>query len=200
METEIKTELENLSVEHDYYCSESNYYSNEASQSYATMTEFLEDFEESNVDMNLCFRWDIKSYKDEFEDHSNGRTGYFAEVFIMIQRKGIFKPIMIDSVNEEEAVRFRKYAEKHWETIKQIWSPISSGAGGSCESKEITLCTCGAIVNGGPCECPKIKCFGVAGSKIPPIPKIALSKLVVDFFALLFFFTIMFFIFYVIIY
>lgn len=117
--------LEKLSVEHPYYCSESNYYSNEPSKTYETMTEFLDCFESADVDLNLCFRWDIRNRSDDGEGKKAGR--YCAQVFIMLQRKGIFKPIEIESVNEIEADRFLKYAQKHWETIKEMWKPVSGG-------------------------------------------------------------------------
>lgn len=114
--------LQELAVEHPYHCSESNYYSNDASHEYACMTDFLDDFEGSDVDMNLCFRWDIKARKNPHTGEPVG--GYDAEVFLMLQRKGIFKPCTISSVSEDEAVRFKAYALKHLETIKAIWSPM----------------------------------------------------------------------------
>ena len=114
--------LEKLRVSHPYYCSSSNYYSNEPKQEYKTMTGFLDDFESSDIDMNLMFRWDIRNDSDDDEGMKAGR--YNAEVFIMLQRKGIFKPINILSVNEMEAERFKLYAKKHWDRLKEIWEPI----------------------------------------------------------------------------
>lgn len=114
--------LKDISVNHPYYCSDSNYYSNEPFQNYDTMTDFLEDFEDADIDMNLCFRWDIKQNLD---DDENPTGGYCAEVFLMLQRKGIFKPCIIDSVSEEEAERFKAYAKLHWQTLAAIWNPIS---------------------------------------------------------------------------
>ena len=35
--------LEKLAVDHPYYCSDSNFYSNEPNQRYETATEFLDD-------------------------------------------------------------------------------------------------------------------------------------------------------------
>jgi len=118
-------ELKKLAIEHDYYCSECNYYSNRPAQKYGNMTEFMDEYEDTDIDMNLCFRWDIREKRDSETDEPTG--SYCAEVFIMQQRKGIFKPIMIENVNEEEAIRFKKYAKKHWEKLKQIWKPISKG-------------------------------------------------------------------------
>ena len=114
--------LKELAVKHPYYCSESNYYSNDGQLRYTTMSEFLDDFEEADVDMNLCFRWDIRR-KTDGED--NELDGYEAEVFLMLQRKGIFRPILISSVLEAEAVRFKAYAIKHLDNLKAIWAPLA---------------------------------------------------------------------------
>ena len=120
-ENKVNTALERLaSCKHPYYCSGSNYYSNEASQRYETATEFLDDWEEADVDMNLVFRWDIMPRGENGAD--SGR--YCAEIFIMMQRKGIFKPIGIAHINEAEAVRLEKYLAKHLETIKALWAPF----------------------------------------------------------------------------
>lgn len=108
--------LKSLAVEHPYYCSESNYYSNEAAMHFESMTSFLEEFGEADRDMNLCFRWDVR--KNEESD------GYRAEVFIMQQRKGNFRPCSIESVTEEEAVAFKAYAEKHLAVLQAIWNPL----------------------------------------------------------------------------
>lgn len=116
--------LEKLSVKHPYYCSESNYYSNEPHEEYETMTEFLDVYETADVDMNLCFRWDIKNRSDDDDGVKAGR--YYADVFMMMQRKGIFKPVEIKHINEIEAERFMVYIQKHWETVKKLWEPLSS--------------------------------------------------------------------------
>jgi len=113
--------LQKLAVEHPYYCSDSNYYSNEASQRFETMTEFLDEWEGADLDMNLIFRWDIKPRGD-----TGAETGrYCAKVFIMLQRKGIFMPVYIAHINEAEAERFETLAQQHWTTIQALWNPIS---------------------------------------------------------------------------
>jgi hypothetical protein len=114
--------LKEMAVDHSYYCSDSNWYSNEPNMTYETMTEFLDDFEDSDIDMNLMFRWDIKNRSEDEEGKEAGR--YYAEVFQIMQRKGIFKPIYIAHVNEAEIERFQKYALAHWAVLKSIWEPI----------------------------------------------------------------------------
>lgn len=116
--------LEQLSIDHPYYCSDSNWFSNEPTVRHETMTEFLDDYENADIDMNLIFRWDIKNRSESEEGKKAGR--YYAEVFIMHQRKGIFAPHLIANINEPEAERFKKIALEHWETLKQMWEPLSS--------------------------------------------------------------------------
>ena len=109
-------ELKELAIIHPYYCPEGNYYSNKPNQRYNTMTDFLDDFEDTDVDLNLMFRWDI--HKNEEDD------GYRAECFLILQRKGIFMSCMIDSIKQEEVERFIAYANKHKKRLEQIWKPL----------------------------------------------------------------------------
>lgn len=104
---------------HPYYCHTSNYYSNDAVMHFTTMTEFLDTFEDADIDMNLCFRWDIYG-----PDEETSRKQYRAEVFLMLQRKGIFKPCVISSIEEHEVERFESYLKVHAEVLKDIWRPI----------------------------------------------------------------------------
>lgn len=108
---------------HPYYCSESNYYSNDAAMHFDTATDFLDCFEGYDIDLNLCFRWDVRENMND--DDTAGIGTYYAEVFLMLQRKGIFKPCSIRSIGEHEVARFVEYLQKHHETIHRMWSPIS---------------------------------------------------------------------------
>ncbi|MGL4751342.1 MAG: hypothetical protein ACRCXB_02815 [Aeromonadaceae bacterium] len=115
--------LEELAnAKHPYYCSGSNYYSNDASMRFSTMTEFLDAFDSADVDMNLCFRWDVRECMND--DDTAGTGSYSAEVFIMKQRKVIFSPCTIDSIDEHEVARFEQYLRKHSLKLIEMWSPI----------------------------------------------------------------------------
>lgn len=114
--------LKELSVYHPYYCSEGNYYSNDPNQVYNTATAFLDDFEDADIDMNLCFRFDVHEY-----DHDDERgDGFYAEIFLILQRKGIFMPIMIRSVSDDECERLHSYLKRHYVVLQNMWAPISS--------------------------------------------------------------------------
>ena len=108
--------LKKLSIEHQYYCSDSNYFNADCSEEFETMTDFLEEYKTADIDMNLIFRFDIRGVE----------TGHYsAEVFIIHQRKGIFKPIIINSITEKEAVEFEKLLKNHWKKLVELWKPIS---------------------------------------------------------------------------
>lgn len=115
--------LKEISIDHPYYCSDSNYYSNEGAMRFETMTEFLDEFESADIDMNLCFRWDLR---EKLREDGQPSGQYEAEVFLILQRKGIFRPCSIASVTEQEAVRFKDYALMHMEVLQKMWSPLWS--------------------------------------------------------------------------
>lgn len=117
----MKMTLDKMRVDHPYYCCGSNFYSYEPNYTWETATDFLNEFEESDIDMNLVFRWDIN-------EEDVGR--YSADVFIMAQRNGIYTPQHIRSINEQEIDRFARYLKKHWHRLNELWAPLSSKGGG----------------------------------------------------------------------
>lgn len=111
-----------MAIKHPYYCAGDNYYSNEARTEWRNLTEFLDEFESADVDMNQVFRWDIR----EVENDDGKRMGYFyAEIFIIGQRKGIFMPHYIHVAHENEMPRLIAYLNKHWVNLQLMWEPIS---------------------------------------------------------------------------
>ena len=113
--------LAELAINHPYYCSDSNYYSTKPGDTFETATDFLDNWENCDIDMNLVFRWDVKPNLD---DDENPLGTYYAEVFIMQQRKGIFYPIYIRSISDDEVDRFVIYLKKHQEVLSAIWKPL----------------------------------------------------------------------------
>lgn len=111
--------LEDLAVNHPYYCNENNYYSNAAALKFETCQDFLAEFASCDIDLNYCFRWDVA-----LKDESNPNSGYKAQVFMMLQRKGIFMPIRIHSIFEEDVDSFVTYLQKHADYHDKLWNPI----------------------------------------------------------------------------
>lgn len=111
-----KLTLEDLAIDHDYYCSPNNYYSYEATLKYDTFADFYEEFHDADVDKNLIFRWDLHKREES--------KRYYLELFMINQRKGIFKPIYITFFDERDIDSFVKYLKPHIEKLKAIWKPF----------------------------------------------------------------------------
>lgn len=111
------TTLKDLSVNHPYYCSDSNFYSNKAGASYLNWEDFLREWgEDLDLDFNHVFRFDV------IEKEKKGT--YRMEVFFILQRKGIFYPVSIDDIKEEEAKSIIEFLRPHFEKTKELWKPF----------------------------------------------------------------------------
>ena len=112
-----------LLVEHDYYCSDSAYHNLGFQTDYKKFKDFYDEMGNSDDDMNLVFRFDIKT-RDENE--IEGETSkYFMEIFMVHQRKGRFVPFFIENVYETDFELMKEYLQRKYHKIQQIWSPFS---------------------------------------------------------------------------
>lgn len=112
--------IQDLAIKHDYYCSEQNYYSREAQSIFKTWGEHNAIYTATDVDLNLCFRWDVNAY-----DECDGETGYYMQLFIMHQRKGRFWPITIEHVYDEDVPSIMLYLQRNWAKMQRLWCPLS---------------------------------------------------------------------------
>lgn len=110
--------LKELAIEHDYYASDSNYYSNDAGCKYDTWADFYEEFKDADIDMNLVYRWDI------FEREKSKR--YYMQIYIIGQRKGIYMPIYINYIDEQDVPQIKEFLKPHFEKLISIWQPLSN--------------------------------------------------------------------------
>lgn len=110
-------EFKDLLVEHDYYCSDSNYFGLSFETKYATFQDFYDDMGDADLDMNLVFRFDV--FQNE-EDNT-----YYMQIFIIHQRKGRFVPFFIESVKESDFELIKKYLEPRFKDLKNLWKPFN---------------------------------------------------------------------------
>lgn len=110
--------FKDLLAEHDYYCSDSNYYRNDAAREYETFREFYDEMRDADIDWNLCFRFDVIA-NDE-------KDGFYGNISVMQQRKGKFVPFTIHSIVESDLDMIVEYLTPHWNKMKQIWQPFSN--------------------------------------------------------------------------
>jgi len=113
--------LKSLAIDHDYYCSDNNYYSNEAGINYKSFDDFYDEFKDADVDMNLVFRWDVGKHP---ASDLSPREGYYLQIFIMKQRKGIFTPIYIETIEDKDVPNLLLYLQPHIQKLKKIWEPF----------------------------------------------------------------------------
>ena len=119
-------------TDHNYYCSESNYYVNGSENygrvEYDTFNDFVEEWGlndgEFDCDLNLCFRYDIVHKTDEY---SNELDGYTLWLFFILQRKGIYRPVLIKDFKESDIQELEKFLKCQWEYMKNQWIEIDKG-------------------------------------------------------------------------
>jgi len=111
--------LEELAFEHDYSwgISTENYYKYGVTQTYETMSDFLHEYRDARIDLNLIYRWDVKKHEEN--------DSYYAHVFIIQQRLGSYVPCIILSFVEEEVEPFVELLEQHKAKLMKIWEPIA---------------------------------------------------------------------------
>jgi hypothetical protein len=108
--------LEELAIDHPYYCSDSNYYSNDPGGVWNSWGAFYNEYKDSDIDMNLIFRFDLKKSEEP--------NTYYLKAFMIHQRKGIFAPHLINNITESDIPTITELLQKHYETILKMWEPF----------------------------------------------------------------------------
>jgi hypothetical protein len=125
--------MELLKTNHRYYCSESNYYVNGYENwgrcDYDTWQDFKDEWLNNDLtidhDYNHCFRFDIKNQLDEEKDEEIlGR--YYMELFFILQRKGIFRPVIIKEIVETDMPDIEAYLQSCWNYMQGQWAEFST--------------------------------------------------------------------------
>jgi hypothetical protein len=123
--------LELKETSHSYYCSESNYYvnghSNFGRSDYEDFKSFIDDWSISDGvidwDYNLCFRYDIKQKHDSETDEPI--DGFELWLFFILQRKGIYRPVCIKNLKQEDMHHLEMLLNSQWEYMKRQWVEFS---------------------------------------------------------------------------
>lgn len=110
--------LEQLYVDHPYYANMSNYYSNDPYASYESWSDFYSEWNDADIDYNTCYRFDLKK-----PDPDEG-TLWYMQIIIIMQRKGIYKPIEVFNLTDDDVPQIVDYLKKHRDYINEIWKPL----------------------------------------------------------------------------
>lgn len=119
--------LELKPTEHSYYCSESNYYvnghnnfgRNECADWHDFKVDWIgNDAMELDDDYNHLFRFDIIENED--------KPGEFKLLlFFILQRKGIFRPVVIHRITQEDMPEIEAFLSQRWQYMKSQWREFS---------------------------------------------------------------------------
>lgn len=106
-------QLSRLSYQHSYYCSESNYYSNECFHQFDSFDEYLKEWNDADLDYNMLFRWDLKQDDEGI---------FYLQLFFILQRKGIFMCEQVNNIQESDVNKILDYLKPRKEYIKKLWN------------------------------------------------------------------------------
>ena len=111
--------IEDLSVKHNYHCSsesdEVNYYS---------FDNFLNEYKNVDIDMNLLFRFDLHCADDDYVSLHNLDTKHYLSLFFVLQRKGKILPVTIFNIKEEDTSKIHDYLLPLKEHLIKLWKPL----------------------------------------------------------------------------
>ncbi len=106
-------------IEHDYYCSELNYYERDSIAIFDSWCEFMQEREHEDRDYNLIFRFDW----EENYDTEDGYVGDILKLFYMQQRRGLFHSIFV-KVKKSEEDEIKKWLIVRAYDMKKLWEPL----------------------------------------------------------------------------
>jgi hypothetical protein len=114
-------------IHHPYYASESNYYSNDAGNSYDSWYDFIESEGGNDKDLNAIFRWDWnRPDPDDYEPGSELPSDTLQLIYIS-QRKGIYRPVRI-AVTEADEPAVIEFLRGYAQHVVSLWEPFLDAA------------------------------------------------------------------------
>ena len=125
---EMPTRMRLWEVDHPYYCSEMNYYRSEGPTRFRSWHEFESDMGDSDLDLNLVFRWDWREGSEwglpEYNGDDNYRNGLLM-VFFMGQRKGLFWCAEVEVCRADEPAVI-VFLQPRLNRLATMWLPLQS--------------------------------------------------------------------------
>lgn len=115
-------------VDHAYYCSENNYYSNECHFQFKSWQDFMDEMDDADLDYNLIFRWDWKENDPETDEPTYKGDDYYRNgrlyLFTMHQRKGRFVCSEIEVCRADESAVI-EYLRPRLAHLMALWEPLT---------------------------------------------------------------------------
>ncbi|QAZ46798.1 hypothetical protein [Mesorhizobium sp. Pch-S] len=117
-------------VDHPYYMTEGNYFSNDCHTKYATWDGFLAEFGDSDIDYNWFVRWDWLEGEDWNAGTYRG-DDYYRHARFMFQLIGQRKAKLLSfevAVCRADEPAILEFLKPRWDYMKLMWEPISEGS------------------------------------------------------------------------
>lgn len=116
-------------VDHQYYCCEGNYLgtTDDWHTEFETIDEFLEEYGDSDHDLNLIFRWDWQTNDPETDEPThtgddNARCEKL-DVFFMGQRKAKCWSTSTRVCRNDEP-KIIEFLKPRLQTLLKLWEPL----------------------------------------------------------------------------
>jgi hypothetical protein len=113
-------------IEHPYYCNEGNYYApgnDQPTEAHESWEAFVAEEGDSDMDMNLVFRWDWRK-ADPDEERWGNETDVLL-IFFMGQRKGLYRWVEIQVTDADEPA-VKKWLKARWQHLTLLWEGIAA--------------------------------------------------------------------------
>lgn len=116
-------------VKHPYYCTEGNYFSNDCHTEYDSWADFAGEEGDSDLDMNLVYRWDWR-----LPDPEDGEDALPERLllFYMGQRKALARTVEV-AVTADDEPAVRAWLTTRAEHLRSLWAPLLDGPAGAVD-------------------------------------------------------------------
>lgn len=111
---------------HSYYCAEGNYFSNDMHSEFKSFQDFLGEWSDMDLDMNMVYRWDWKEEGNEtgestFNGDVNYRNGRLL-LFYMGQRKAKCWSVEVEVCRADEpaVIAFLKPRQEYMAALWEL--------------------------------------------------------------------------------
>lgn len=110
-----------LDVDHRFYCLDVNRHCPKHHQEFDSWSDFMDEWEDVDMDLNFVFRWDISQPLYEGDLRS-------LHLFVIQQRIGAFMPVVINNIDDSDEPSIKAWLSDRWNDIREIWEPFSNEA------------------------------------------------------------------------
>lgn len=110
-------------IDHPYYATQGNYFSNDYHAEYDSWTEFLAEQGDMDLDLNLLYRWDWQVPDPDYYEAGEELPAETLDLFYVGQRKAIHRSVSVEVKREDEPA-IREWLLIRAEHMRKVWEPL----------------------------------------------------------------------------